>query len=61
MVTPKICLICKERIIESWESACASCWEKMTDDERANMIVLNHAREFLRSCGKDITELHTFW
>jgi len=99
MVAPKICLMCKERIIQSWESVCAVCWRKVEKHDLCPMclggksigqenvnggfttiiscpecngtgytgkwhqwlIVLNHCREFLRSCGVDITELYTLW
>lgn len=57
MVAPKLCMICKEKIIESWESACGNCWQKLEKREREWMIMLNHVRETLRDCGVDLLEL----
>lgn len=99
MVPPKICMMCRQRIIQSWESVCSSCWKKViehdlcpvchgeknipftnydvgitvmlncpkcngtgyTGDWRINLILLNYAREFLRECGVDITEMDRLW
>lgn len=53
--------MCKQRVIESWESACNDCWQKLEKHEGEWMIMLNHFREFLRFCGVDLTELDKMW
>lgn len=53
--------MCKQKIIASWESACKDCWEKLTEQEREWIVMLNHIREILRECGVDLTELHKLW
>jgi len=42
-------------------SACNDCWQKLEKREREWMIMLNHVREFLRSCGVDLAELEKMW
>jgi len=57
LVAPKLCMMCKQRVVASWESACNNCWQKLKKREREYMIMLNHVRETLRGCGVDMLEL----
>ncbi len=50
----KLCLVCKRAELEPWESACNHCWNELTDKHKKYMVVLNHIREALRSCGIDL-------
>lgn len=33
MVPPKICPICKEKVIANWESTCQHCWDKLVEHD----------------------------
>jgi len=62
-VPPKRCPLCREHLIEDWESACWWCWQKIIWHDREfgtnwckNLIVLNHLREECKKCGFDPIE-----
>jgi len=37
MVALKLCLMCKQRVIASWESACSDCWRKLVEHDLCPM------------------------
>jgi len=56
----KMCPVCKNRTLKSWESTCWWCWQILSwhDEEFGTnwcreLILINNFREEYRTCGFD--------
>jgi len=50
LVAHKLCLICKQRVIASWESACEDCWRAIVEHDLCPMC---HGKQVISTTNQN--------